>query len=299
VAIYGAFFITIAVALFFDSGFRVEFGQRFYGLLAGGAIILALGIYDDCRGSVAWLKLLIQLFAAVVLISYGCKVSIITNPFSDHFNLGFLSVPITIVWVIGVTNAINLIDGLDGLAAGVTSIILLTLFLVAYYRGHHVTIVLTLALGGSTLGFLRYNFNPAKIFMGDSGSLFLGFALAAIAVEGSQKSATAVAFLIPIIAMGLPLMDTLLAMGRRVTQKRNPFRADNGHLHHRLLTRGLSHKKAVLAMYFFCLCLGAVSFVFATVKDEFIGILLLVIGLVVFVGIRRLGMIRYWQEKNG
>jgi UDP-GlcNAc:undecaprenyl-phosphate GlcNAc-1-phosphate transferase len=193
---------------------------------------------------------------------------------------------------VGVINAMNLIDGLDGLAGGVALVAVLTTFLVSLQRGHPLMVLFSSALAGSILGFLFYNFNPATIFMGDTGSMFLGFVLATSAIQTNQKSSTAVAVLIPGIALGLPIMDTLLAMGRRALRGRPMFQADKEHIHHRLLARGLSHRQAVLVLYSFCILLGVVALVLTYANSVQSAFVLVALGIVAFVALRALGFMR-------
>lgn len=197
-------------------------------------------------------KMLFQLAAGLVLIIGDVKVDFITNPFSVNntlFYLKWFSIPITLFWVIGITNTINLIDGLDGLAAGVAMISSFSLMFVAAKFDYSNVIILSAILGGACLGFLPFNFNPAKIFMGDTGALFLGFMLAAISIEGVMKSIATIAIIVPIIILGVPIFDTTFAIFRRLLNGQSITSADKGHLHHRLLNRGFSQRKTVLILY--------------------------------------------------
>ncbi|WP_432406977.1 MraY family glycosyltransferase [Wukongibacter sp. M2B1] len=261
-AIFLGFIISVFVFLQID--------KYILGMLIGGSIIAIMGIVDDIKPLPAKVKLLVQIIAACILIKSGMKVEYVTNFFQidgirflskGTIALGILSIPITIFWVVGITNTVNLIDGLDGLAAGISAIAALTLAYVAYanpqlYNSEQ-TVMMTLALAGSCLGFLPYNFNPAKIFMGDTGSLFLGFMLAAISINGFIKGATALAMVVPILALGLPIFDTTFAILRRALNGRPIMEADKGHLHHRLLSIGLGQKRAVLVLYAISFLLGS------------------------------------------
>lgn len=217
------------------------------------------------------IKILFQLAAAICLIICGLKIQFITNPF-DHLNLyvglHIFAIPITIVWVIGITNALNLIDGLDGLAAGVALISCITMFVIAVLNQRWEAAILTSILGGSILGFLPYNFNPASIFMGDTGSQLLGFLLAAISIEGAIKSATAFAIVVPILALGLPIYDTLFAMIRRKINGKPIMQADRGHLHHRLLDMGLTQRQAVIIMYLISAVLGSFAIIAMQISNQ-------------------------------
>jgi UDP-GlcNAc:undecaprenyl-phosphate GlcNAc-1-phosphate transferase len=204
----------------------------------------------------------------------------------------------TIFWIVGVTNAFNLIDGLDGLAAGIASISCITLFVVSMINTRMTAVLLTAALAGGTIGFLPYNFNPAKIFMGDTGAQFLGFLLAAISIQGAIKSAAAIVITVPILALGLPIYDTLIAMMRRAINRRPVMEADRGHLHHKLLDMGFSQKQAVLVMYSISGLLG-ISAIFAmelsTVKS-FIVLLLVICAVLILA--RRLGLLKKKGERG-
>ena len=234
------------------------------GIILGATIIVIGGLIDDIREIKPWKKLAFQVSAAIVLILFGVKIAIITNPFPSSnlfLYLGWLSVPITIVWIVGITNALNLIDGVDGLAAGVAFISSITIFIIAMLNGRHEAAILTVILSGAILGFLPYNFNPASIFMGDTGAQLLGFLLAAISLKGAIKSATAFAIAVPILAFGIPIYDTLFAMIRRKINGKPIMQADRGHLHHRLLDMGLSQKQVVIIMYFVSAVLGGISII--------------------------------------
>ncbi|AZR74006.1 undecaprenyl-phosphate alpha-N-acetylglucosaminyl 1-phosphate transferase [Anoxybacter fermentans] len=226
------------------------------GVLVGSTFILILGIVDDLKELRPRYKLIGQILAAAILVAFGVRIEFITNPFGGMVYLGIWGIPLTIFWVVSIINAINLIDGLDGLAAGVSTIAAFTLLFVAIQEGNILTVLMTAALAGGALGFLRYNFNPAKIFMGDTGSMFLGFMLATVSTVGALKSATAATVLVPIMAMGVPIFDTLFAIIRRSFNGKPVSQADQGHLHHRLLQIGLSHRQAVIVVYLISICLG-------------------------------------------
>ncbi|NLM34853.1 MAG: undecaprenyl/decaprenyl-phosphate alpha-N-acetylglucosaminyl 1-phosphate transferase [Clostridiales bacterium] len=222
------------------------------GIILGATIIIIGGILDDIWELKPFEKLFFQLMAAVVLIIMGVSIQLIANPFTNdisYLDIGYWSVPITIVWVVGITNAMNLIDGLDGLSSGVSLISTITIFIIAVTKDRSNAMYLTAILMGSIAGFLPYNFNPASIFLGDTGAQLLGFLLAAISMEGAIKSATIFSVVVPILTMGLPIFDTVFAIIRRKVNGRSIMEADRGHLHHRLLDLGLSQRQAVLIMY--------------------------------------------------
>ena len=244
------------------------------GLMTGGSLIVLLGLIDDYKNLPAKVKLLGQIVCACVLVAFDVRIDFITDPFGDYLYLEYLAIPATIFWIVGLTNTVNLIDGLDGLAAGVATIASVTICLVA------------------AIGFLFYNFNPAKIFMGDTGSMFLGFMLAGISVIGAVKSAATIALIVPILALGLPIMDTTFAIVRRYRGGVPIFKPDKGHLHHRLLDLGFTQRQAVLLMYIISALLGLSAVALTEVSG---GIALLIFaGVVVSVlfGAKKLGIFR-------
>jgi UDP-GlcNAc:undecaprenyl-phosphate GlcNAc-1-phosphate transferase len=256
IGMVSGFFAPLCALFLVDSGvgnhFRAQTGLV-WGLFGGGLVVAALGLYDDLRGADAKLKFSVQLLVALGLYALGFRIELIANPFGPPLPLGWLGLPFTLLWVVGVINALNLIDGLDGLAGGVAFFGVGTNLILALSRGDVVLCLVMAALAGAILGFLVFNFNPASIFMGDTGSMFLGFVLAAVSIKTSAKSGTAVAMLVPVMALGLPIMDTLLAMVRRTILGRPMFSADKEHIHHRMMSRlVLSHRSAVLVLYALC-----------------------------------------------
>ena len=245
------------------------------GLLIGSVILVAVGIWDDVKQIGPKTKLLGQIVAALMLPIFDNAIHFIS--IGDHMlYLEYLSIPLTVFWIVGFTNIVNLIDGLDGLAAGISLIACIAICIVTLQMGQVDLACITLALAGAACGFLRYNFNPAKIFMGDTGSMLLGYTMAAISVMGSVKTAATVGLVVPVIVLGLPILDTLFAIVRRRINGRPVFQPDKGHLHHRLLAMGLTQKQAVLLMYAITAVLGCVSIVAA--KANFtIGVLLVVL----------------------
>jgi len=293
IGIVGGFFVPILafLALGSDAG-RLLLAQprMVWGLFLGGSAIALLGLYDDICGSRARNK-----FAAQVLIAIGMwllefRIEIIANPFGAPIQLGPFALPFTLLWIVGVINAMNLVDGLDGLAGGVAFFAVATNFILALARGEALLGILMAALAGAILGFLILNFNPASIFMGDTGSMFLGFVLATVSIKTSAKAGTTVAMLVPVIALGLPIMDTLLALIRRTLLGRPVFRADRDHIHHRLMTRlPLSHRGAVLVLYGFCCLFALAGLALAYANSVQTTMLLVGISAVVFVLMRQLG----------
>ena len=237
------------------------------GLLLGCSIIVILGIFDDIYALSAKFKLLIQIVAALCPILMGVRIDFVRVPsFISEYNyigLGWWAVPITLIWIIAITNATNLLDGLDGLACGVSSISALTLLCIAIIVGEPAVAFVTSALAGACFGFLPYNFNPAKLFMGDTGALFLGFVLATISVQGLFKGYAVISIAVPILVLGLPIFDTVAAILRRLKNHQPIMSPDRGHLHHRLIDAGFSQKRAVSIIYILCLilCILAVGLI--------------------------------------
>lgn len=259
-----AIYIAFVIMVFLKKG---QINEPEIGIIIGSLIIVIGGVIDDKYNIKPWQKLIFQIAAACVLISFKIMISVITNPVSD-VNLyisiaNFIAIPLTMLWVIGVTNAFNLIDGLDGLSAGLAFIACVTMTIVAFLSGMAdlEVITLTIILAGAILGFLPYNFNPASIFMGDTGAQLLGFLLAAIAMKGAIKSASAIVLAVPILALGLPIYDTLFAIIRRKVNGKSIAEPDKGHLHHRLLDMGLTQRQAVIIMYSISVVLGFIAII--------------------------------------
>jgi UDP-GlcNAc:undecaprenyl-phosphate GlcNAc-1-phosphate transferase len=283
-AIYAGF--TLAYWLIFPSFLEQQgiTSQETFGIFLGGTIIVLVGALDDRFELSPKLKLLGQIAAAAVVVYYGLRIEFINLPFEGTLNFawGWIAIAVTIFWIIGVTNAVNLIDGLDGLAAGVSGIATAAMMIMALLMGNWIVALYCTILLGGILGFLRYNFHPAQIFMGDTGALFLGFNLAALSIMGF-KNVTLFFFIIPILILGVPLSDTVFAMLRRFFNKKPISVADKEHLHHCLLAMGLSHRGAVLAIYGISLLFATAAILFSqsTLWGAFVivGVLLLVLQL--------------------
>lgn len=263
-AIYLGFMMAVAAGFSLAASGGTDIDLRTIGgILLGASLLLLVGVVDDVRTLRPTTKLVWQIIATGLIIFFGVEINFITNPFNGLLAIGALSIPLTLLWVVGVTNAINMIDGLDGLAAGVTAISCMALFFVAL-RTHQIgAAFLMLALGGAVLGFLRYNFFPASVFLGDSGSMFLGFILAASAIIGVLKTTLVVALIVPVLILGVPIFDTLFAIGRRLKSGKHPFEADNKHIHHMLLRAGFNKREAVLSIYIACFLLSFLALVMA------------------------------------
>ncbi len=280
-AIYAAFISVLCVYFIF---FQPMTGEQFTAYMIGSGIIVLLGLVDDIRGTNAWIKFTFQILAALVLIFFNVGFQRLTNPFEsgDAFlPLGWLGVPMTILWVVGLCNAINLLDGLDGLASGVVIIAAFFFMIIFLIRGDIHLAAMMLMLATATGGFLFYNFPPAKIFMGDTGAMFLGFTMAFFGMVGERKSPMAMTLLVPIVLLFVPIIDTVMAFIRRTLTQSNPFAADKEHLHHRLLNMGIGYRRVLVIIYLFCMYLGGLAIVstFLSVNWQFIVLVLAALGL--------------------
>src|SRR6267142_2590050 len=257
-------------------------------ILGPATIIFLLGLVDDLRGLNAYLKFAVEAGAAIILLWNGIGISHLSF-LAANSHLGWLlGVPLTILWVLWITNAFNLIDGLDGLAAGSALFSSLVTCVVAMLFHNEGILFLTLALAGAIAGFLRYNFNPASIFLGDCGSLLIGFLLSAIAIAGSQKSSTIVAVAIPIVSLGLPILEVTVAVIRRFLSRKQLFAPDREHIHHKLLGRGISHRQTVLVLYGVSACFGLFSLLLLNPGGAAVGAVLVVVGIGVLIGVQQL-----------
>jgi UDP-GlcNAc:undecaprenyl-phosphate GlcNAc-1-phosphate transferase len=265
-------------------------GEFALPILIGSVIIILTGFFDDLMELSAKVKLLGQLAAAFVVVLSGVQVEYINLPFGGEIEFGFLSIPLTILWIVGVTNAINLIDGLDGLAAGVSSIALITISSMALLKGDIYVFSIGLILLGSTLGFLVYNFHPAKIFMGDTGALFLGYMIAVLSLLGF-KNVTMISLIVPVIILGVPISDTFFAIIRRIVNKQPLSAPDKSHLHHCLLRLGYSHRQTVLLIYAMAASFGLAAFIFSMATMWGALIMLAVLVLVIEVFVEKIGLV--------
>lgn len=283
-AIFAAYWIVLLTL--------VPVSQPLQGFLMGAVMLVFVGIVDDVTDMPAKLKLLGQIIAACIAALGGIRVEFVTNLFgSGTMHLTWLSVPLSVIWIVAIINAINLIDGLDGLATGVSGISAATLAVVNLMNGANLTAMMCFALVGACLGFLVYNFHPASIFMGDTGSMFLGYTLAVLSIMGTAKGVTFVSIFIPILALGIPIFDTLFAIIRRMLANKPIFEADKAHLHHVLLARGLSHRNTVLLIYAISACLSVVAIVVNELTSEQGFLVMLAVVTVFLVGAARLGIL--------
>jgi UDP-GlcNAc:undecaprenyl-phosphate/decaprenyl-phosphate GlcNAc-1-phosphate transferase len=284
-AIFISMILSVITAYLMSNSIGKNFRHisvKFFAMLAAGAFVFAVGLIDDIRPLKIWIKFLAQLTAAIIICAFGIRIEIIRVPDLFNVNFGLLSWPFTILWIVGITNAVNFIDGLDGLAAGISAIACATIAALSIYFEQSVLCVMMLALAGALTGFLFFNFNPARIFMGDCGSLFLGFIIASATVMCAAKSQALVGFALPLLALGIPIFDTLFIMVNRFGQRKAVFMPDTEHFHHRLLRLGLKQRQvAVLAYLITLLATGAGVFLMAarSVKSiiMFVSILVLIV----------------------
>ncbi len=306
-AIYASFFLSLVLYYYFDPAIHPlsSMHPRTGVMLAVSlTLVLILGIWDDVKQLSPGRKFFFQCLAAAIVYFAGFRIASITHPFSSSLlDLGILNFPATLLWIVGITNAFNLIDGLDGLAGGIAFIASLTVCTISFIDGDLATAMMALMLAGSVLGFLRYNFNGARIFLGDSGSLFLGFSLAILSMVSSTKGSTAFSILVPVLALGLPIMDTLLSMARRFLHSVFPedeepktffkklltmFLPDRGHIHHQLIARGLSHRNVVLLLYVVSCLFGLGAFMVTLANNLSVTPVLIAIGVASVIGVSQL-----------
>lgn len=275
IAIYIGIMIALAVFALHD--------RSTTAIMAGCTMIYVLGLVDDLRNLKPAVKLAGQIACAAVVFAMGVRIEFITNYFGPG-NMIFGDTAcciITIIWLVAITNAVNLIDGLDGLAAGISAISALCIGYVSYIHGQYVPTLAMMAIAGAALGFLPYNFHPAKIFMGDSGSELLGFAMAAVSVLGTVKSATIVVMIIPALVLGLPIFDTVMAIVRRISKRQSIVAGDKEHLHHRIMRAGFGQRRAVMILYCISGIMGIVAVLYSRgLVIEYLGLIAVVIMLI-------------------
>jgi UDP-GlcNAc:undecaprenyl-phosphate GlcNAc-1-phosphate transferase len=281
-AIAGAVAITILLG-FVENPYIRSGLPATTGMIAGLAIILIVGVYDDVRNASAFVKLAAQFAAAGVVVAFGIRFQLASNPLAskmlDYFDLGALSIPLSICWIVGLTNAMNLIDGLDGLASGIAMFASIALFLISLQQHAGLVTYFYAAIAGSTLGFLKFARYPATVFLGDCGATFLGFTLACLSIMGTQKSYTMAALFIPLIVFGVPIFDATVTLLRRYAKNDSWMAADRDHIHHRLISSGLTQRQAVLILYAVSIVLGIIAFAFTVLLDEYSAVILGIIGL--------------------
>lgn len=283
-----AIYVSFFVVLFLSHSMT----KQLFGVFLGGTVLVLVGIIDDMKDMPAKVKLLGQIIAACIVVAFGVRVDFMTNIIQgDTFFLSVFSIPVTIIWIVAIINAVNLIDGLDGLAAGIAVIAATTMAISGYASGQTEMSAMAMILIGSTLGFLRYNFHPAKIFMGDTGSMFLGYNLAVFAVLGVTKSFTMLSLVTPILVLGIPILDTLFAIIRRGMNHKPIFKPDKQHLHHCLLKYGFSHRDTVLIIYAVSAVLALCGLIMTYLNSTQGICLLVVVTIVIIYGAVKVGVI--------
>lgn len=280
VAIFAAFVITTCAFCNFNSGNT----KQMLGMLAGAVIIVIAGILDDKFNLNPLIKLVLQIVAACVVAFSGVTIDYlgIFNSNGSMLQLGNLSIPLTVFWIVALTNAVNLIDGLDGLSCGVSAISAISILISSLFMPDtpYFAILLTAILAGSCIGFLPYNFNPAKIFMGDTGAMFLGYSLSVISILGVFKTTAVISYWVPFIAFAVPLCDTTFAFMRRIAHGKSPFSADRGHIHHRLIDAGFNQRQSVTVLYAISAICGIAAVLFA-IKRPAGGIIVIVSAIII------------------
>lgn len=285
-AIYGSIMLSMAVFLW-------PLSREVLAMVFGASVIVVSGFMDDTKGLSPSMKVIFQLIAALIAVYGGVNVEGISNFLGANgsiISLGYFSYPLTILWIIGVTNAINLIDGMDGLADGVSAIAAITLSVTSFLFGNIEIGIICLIIGGACLGFLPYNFNPATIFMGDTGALLLGYLFSVVTIEGVMKTTATVAVVVPVLILGLPISDTFFAIIRRKMSGRSFAVADKGHLHHRILNMGFTIKQTVIILYILAMILGILAIIVSLIGGLFGNILALGIIIIIILGANSIGM---------
>lgn len=299
VAIFVSFCACMAVATLWSMRHAPSHSPQFLRTMARillpAGLVFLLGVYDDLRGVGPYFKFTVQGIAATMLYLGGLRIINIPVIFGDRVLPWYVGWAFTVIWVLAITNAFNLIDGLDGLAAGSALFSTMVVFVVALLNGPTLVEVMTIALAGAILGFLRFNFNPATIFLGDSGSLFIGFLLSALALFGAQKAPTIVAVAIPIVSFGLPILETVLSIARRLISGRPVFTADREHIHHKLLQHGLTHRQVVILLYGVSAIFAMLSLFLLWPTGSSLGLVLAVMGIGIWIGVQHLGYLEFGE----
>ena len=302
IAIFLSFLASLAVALLLlrhnpADSFTFS-GRTVITILLSGGLVFLLGVYDDLHSASPWIKFAVQTAAAAILFAGGLRILDLPVLFGGRHFPWFLGLPLTVLWVVAITNAFNLIDGLDGLAAGSALFSTLVVFTVALVNHGSLVSIMALALVGAILGFLRFNFSPATIFLGDCGSLFIGFMLSALALQGAQKAPTIIAVAIPVVSFGLPILETTLSVLRRFLSGRPVFTADREHIHHKLLQRGLSQRQVAITLYAVSAIFALLSLFLLWPNQRSLGLVLAVLGTGVWIGVQRLGYLEFGELRR-
>ena len=281
------YFSFVTSSLFF-----LEFSSQLQAFLLGSSILVVIGVIDDIVELDAKIKLAGQILAVAPILNYILAIDKFDNFLSEFMFASYLAVPLVLLWIVGMINAVNLIDGLDGLAGGIAAIAAFTMAIICFGNHHFVSCGLAVLLAGSILGFLKYNYNPAEIFMGDTGSMFLGYSLAVISLFSMVQSTSAVTIMSPVLALGVPLFDINFAVLRRLLNGDHPFRADKEHLHHRFLHFGFNQKQTVLTIYIISLIFGVSAILLSKYESSIVLLVVMSILLVLFMWMREFNIIR-------
>jgi UDP-GlcNAc:undecaprenyl-phosphate GlcNAc-1-phosphate transferase len=302
VAIFFSFFLTITVALIvghLKPGLHLGIPLKLLStILIPGLVVFLLGVYDDVYSVGPYVKFTVQAVAGAMVFAGGLRILNLPVLFGHHHFSNLIGFPLTILWILAITNAFNLIDGLDGLAAGSALFSTLVVFVVALLSNSSAVALMTLVLAGAILGFLRFNFNPATIFLGDCGSLFIGFMLSALALYGAEKSPTTIAVAIPVVSFGLPILETVLSMLRRFISGRPVFTADREHIHHKLLQLGLTHRQVVITLYAVSALFALLSLFLLWPTGSTLGLVLAVVGCGIWIGVQHLGYLEFGELRR-
>ncbi len=302
VAIFLSFFATLIFAIgigHFAHTWSFEISSKLlFTILIPGFLVFSLGVYDDIYSLGPYVKFAVQAIAGTMVYAGGLRILNLPVLFGHHHFSNFIGFPLTILWILAITNAFNLIDGLDGLAAGSALFSTLVVFVVALLSHSSAVSLTSLILAGAILGFLRFNFNPATIFLGDCGSLFIGFMLSVLALYGTQKSPTIIAVAIPVVSFGLPILETVLSMVRRFISGRPVFTADREHIHHKLLQLGLSHRQVVITLYAVSALFALLSLFLLWPTGSTLGLVLAVLGCGIWIGVQHLGYLEFGELRR-
>lgn len=296
------FYICFLGAVLFVERFYPEYSQpAFFPMCVIGTLIVMMGLYDDIRDMSSLKKMIVEMVLASLLFFWGFGASTIASPFGGAWQTSGLALIVTLLWIVGVINAVNFSDGLDGLAAGLVFICAASIFAIAYKGGQVTSCIFMAYLMGTTLGFLVFNFHPASIFMGDAGALFLGFVLGASTLIEQQKGVAVIALVVPMVVLAVPIVDTLLSFLRRLMRAREGrfFSPDRNHLHHRLLDLGLSQRQVVLSLYFISVAMGLMAFVLSVVPKNYAFLILLLAAMAISFGVVVLRFVEGFVQNAG
>jgi UDP-GlcNAc:undecaprenyl-phosphate/decaprenyl-phosphate GlcNAc-1-phosphate transferase len=302
IAIYCAFLLTLLcvplLGNLVSQSFRTNL-PKLAAILVPATLIFLFGTYDDFKGSTATQKIIVQAIAGAILYAFGFRIDALSSPFGGTWELAvYISLPLTVLWVIVITNAFNLIDGVDGLAAGASGFALLSILFFSIAQGNPEVSLIAVVLLGAVLGFLRFNFNPATIFLGDSGSLFLGFMAAALSIVGSQKGSTIIAIAIPLVSFGLPVVEAGLSLVRRFLGGDSLLAGDRGHIHHMLLRRGLTQRQVVIVLYAICAVFSLFGLMLLNPQRSLAALIFFVIGVGLLFGVQHLAYPEFTELGN-